>query len=63
MFDFIKFINLHVFVFSYTPRFPNPGESVVGTSFLAGPGGKGANQAVAAAKLGAEVEIIAKVRT
>ncbi|CAJ0931763.1 unnamed protein product, partial [Mesorhabditis belari] len=46
---------------SYTPRFPRPGESVCGTSFLAGPGGKGANQAVAAAKLGANVEIIARV--
>lgn len=35
------------------PHCPKPGESLIGTSFATFPGGKGANQAVAAARLGA----------
>jgi len=38
-----------------TPRIPLLGETVLGGDFVMVPGGKGANQAVAAAKLGAEV--------
>ncbi|MGH3010118.1 MAG: ribokinase [Gaiellaceae bacterium] len=37
---------------------PRPGETVTGASFSRGPGGKGANQAVAAARLGAEVRLV-----
>ena len=44
-----------------TPRFPNAGETVLGTSFTTAPGGKGANQAVQAARLGAEVTMVGKV--
>lgn len=39
-------------------RFAGPGETVLGERFLTVPGGKGANQAVAAARLGAEVTLV-----
>lgn len=42
-------------------RLPHPGETVMGTDFLMNPGGKGANQAVAAARLGGEVTFVARV--
>ncbi len=38
---------------------PAPGETVMGTRFFTAPGGKGANQAVAAARLGARVTMVA----
>lgn len=42
-------------------RLPRPGETVIGGEFVMVPGGKGANQAVAAARLGTEVTLVAKV--
>jgi ribokinase len=42
-------------------RLPGPGETVTGGQFVLAAGGKGANQAVAAARLGAEVTLVAKV--
>lgn len=42
-------------------RIPKPGETILGGDFLMNPGGKGANQAVAAARLGGSVLFVAKV--
>lgn len=44
-----------------TDRFPAPGETVLGRDFDRGPGGKGSNQAIQAARLGALVDLIASV--
>lgn len=44
-----------------TPRLPVPGETIIGHEFTTAPGGKGANQAVAAAKLGASVTMVGRV--
>ena len=43
------------------PSFPRPGETLHGKGYAVIPGGKGANQAVAAARLGADVAFIACV--
>lgn len=46
---------------SYVDRMPNPGETIEAPDFSLGCGGKGANQAVAAAKLGGKVIMLTKV--
>jgi ribokinase len=43
------------------PRIPKPGETILGGKFSTAAGGKGANQAVAAARAGGEVTFIARV--
>ena len=43
-----------------TEKLPVPGETILGGTFLMNPGGKGANQAVAAARLGGEITFINK---
>jgi ribokinase len=43
------------------PRIPRPGETIIGGAFHTVPGGKGANQAVAAARLGAGVSMVGRV--
>ncbi len=41
--------------------FPAPGETVIGGNFAEGPGGKGSNQAIAAARLGADSRFVGRV--
>lgn len=47
----------------HSPRFPKPGETLQGSDFRTFPGGKGANQATASAKVGAKTSFLAKVGT
>lgn len=59
-----KIAVLGVFVADATyrgDRMPVMGETVLGNSFALGPGGKGSNQAVAAARLGGDVSMITKL--
>src|SRR5688572_23764632 len=44
-------------------RMPAIGETIAGSGFKMGPGGKGSNQAVAAARAGAKVSFISKLGT
>ena len=43
------------------PKLPAPGETVLGSEFIIAPGGKGANQAVAIARLGGDVTLVTKL--
>ena len=43
------------------PNTPKPGQTIIGGDFEIYPGGKGANQAVAAARMGAEVTMVGRV--
>lgn len=44
-----------------TPRLPAAGETLLGSSFTATPGGKGANQAIAAARAGGDVDFLGAI--
>ncbi|MGL4610487.1 MAG: ribokinase [Trueperaceae bacterium] len=46
---------------SRVPRLPSAGETLIGSSFAIGFGGKGSNQAVMAARLGAKVSVVVKL--
>ncbi|MFP3908810.1 MAG: ribokinase [Archaeoglobaceae archaeon] len=50
--------SLHMDLITRTDRIPRLGETVWGGQFIMSPGGKGMNQAVAAARLGSEVEVV-----
>ena len=50
--------SLNIDLIAYTKRVPNAGETVIGERFQMGFGGKGANQAVMAARLGGRVSMV-----
>ncbi len=53
--------SINIDLIGAAPRLPSPGETVLGGDFSTAPGGKGANQAVAAARMGASVRMIGRV--
>jgi len=55
------FGSLNMDLVTRVSRLPLPGETLMGTKFFTTPGGKGANQAVAAAKLGVSTTLIGRV--
>jgi ribokinase len=57
----IVFGSINMDLVARTPRLPAPGETLMGHSFESIPGGKGANQAVAAARLGIPTQLVGRV--
>jgi ribokinase len=57
----LVFGSLNMDLVTRTPRLPQPGETIAGHSFVTVPGGKGANQAIAVAKLGVPVQMHGRV--
>jgi ribokinase len=57
----IVFGSINIDLVAKTPRLPQPGETVIGSNFCTSGGGKGANQAVSAARLGIPTYIIGRV--
>jgi len=57
----IVFGSINMDLVAHSPRLPVPGETLLGNNFSTSRGGKGANQAIAAAKLGAAVKMVGRV--
>ncbi|MCL5676859.1 MAG: ribokinase [Firmicutes bacterium] len=53
--------SLNIDLVARVPRFPAAGETLTGSDFKTVPGGKGANQAVAAARLGASAAMVGRI--
>ena len=57
----VVFGSINMDLVASVARMPAPGETILGTEFRTTPGGKGANQAVAASRLGAAVRMVGRV--
>ncbi len=57
----IVFGSINIDLVATTPRLPLPGETLLGHNFFKAPGGKGANQAVAVARLGIPTQLVGRV--
>jgi ribokinase len=61
VFDVVVFGSANLDLVVTTPRIPLPGETLVGSAYAEYPGGKGLNQAIAAARSGAAVAFVGAV--
>ena len=59
--DVVVLGSLNMDLVAQVPHLPQPGETLLGKSFATIPGGKGGNQAVAAARLGARTAMVGRV--
>lgn len=59
----VVFGSINLDLVARTERLPHPGETIAGLSFAMFPGGKGANQALAARRAGADVAMAGAVGT
>src|SRR5690242_12279466 len=57
----VVFGSINMDLTTYIPHLPIPGETILGRSFAISPGGKGANQSTAAARLGAQVRLVGRI--
>ena len=57
----LVFGSINMDITAYVPRIPKPGETLHGHSYINVPGGKGNNQAVCCARLGADTKFIGRV--
>ncbi len=57
----VVFGSINLDLVTRVPRLPSPGETLIGSGFASYPGGKGANQALAAARAGAVVRMYGAV--
>lgn len=57
----VVFGSINMDLTTYVPALPRPGETLMGSSYITVPGGKGANQAVAAARLGAPTAFVGRI--
>ncbi|HEY5891359.1 MAG TPA: ribokinase [Acidimicrobiia bacterium] len=60
-FDVVVVGSINYDISVMTPRLPMPGETLIGSRHFFGPGGKGANQAVAVARLGGRVALVGRL--
>src|SRR5688500_7236557 len=57
----LVFGSINMDLTTYVPHLPSAGETLLGHSFITVPGGKGANQGVAATRMGAATQLVGRI--